>query len=71
MVAALSISTHAPLAGRDEKGWNTWGGYHDISTHAPLAGRDMPTIPLCERICISTHAPLAGRDGQTMTCLRS
>ena len=35
----VSISTHAPLAGRDEKSAPTTGITY-ISTHAPLAGRD-------------------------------
>ena len=33
------ISTHAPLAGRDEIQHVTYI-FQDISTHAPLAGRD-------------------------------
>ena len=35
----VSISTHAPLAGRDDLKAAGDGGYQ-ISTHAPLAGRD-------------------------------
>nr|DAV55627.1 MAG TPA: hypothetical protein [Caudoviricetes sp.] len=56
------ISTHAPLAGRDDlvvAGSQTEG----ISTHAPLAGRDRNGEPVAWTTKISTHAPLAGRDG--------
>ena len=58
----IKISTHAPLAGRDER-----AGFQDvanikISTHAPLAGRDYDPSPLFWFYYISTHAPLAGRD---------
>ena len=35
----MSISTHAPLAGRDDKK-KRWVLDYLISTHAPLAGRD-------------------------------
>ena len=60
------ISTHAPLAGRDDDRTNRYG-YRDISTHAPLAGRDsIEDFELMHRMIISTHAPLAGRDGKTV-----
>ena len=40
MSEANVISTHTPLAGRDEKrGTNTM--HYRISTHTPLAGRDL------------------------------
>ena len=57
-----SISTHAPLAGRDIMDW--FGDtFFIISTHAPLAGRDNWGYELiCHPMVISTHAPLAGRD---------
>ena len=35
-----NISTHAPLAGRDNYGRESSGEGYGISTHAPLAGRD-------------------------------
>ena len=35
------ISTHAPLAGRDDNLKLGYGGTKEISTHAPLAGRDV------------------------------
>ena len=61
----LGISTHAPLAGRDEfRGDDR--KTDTISTHAPLAGRDK--LHSCEHTThstISTHAPLAGRDKMT------
>ena len=56
-----SISTHAPLAGRDRltvKARVRAG----ISTHAPLAGRDGKIYVDKDKKLISTHAPLAGRD---------
>ena len=57
-----SISTHTPLAGRDDVGISAVTVVGDISTHTPLAGRDdsPPRILLLCRI--STHTPLAGRD---------
>ena len=56
------ISTHTPLAGRDN------GSLHNdnetkISTHTPLAGRDLaPVAQAYIAHLISTHTPLAGRD---------
>ena len=37
---AYDISTHAPLAGRDDHRKVACGALYGISTHAPLAGRD-------------------------------
>ena len=59
----LSISTHAPLAGRDE-GAVRHPRHRRISTHAPLAGRDRHKDGRCGVVPISTHAPLAGRDAR-------
>ena len=57
-----SISTHAPLAGRDG-GVDVSPMSDEISTHAPLAGRDgIPAGHGGSVLPISTHAPLAGRD---------
>ena len=57
-----SISTHAPLAGRDPARSRAFSGF-GISTHAPLAGRDHVRAANRSPIGnISTHAPLAGRD---------
>ena len=63
-----SISTHAPLAGRDRKS-------HSISYVPPVF---QPTRPLRGATChrdrynaqrdISTHAPLAGRDLFVANC---
>ena len=59
------ISTHAPLAGRDDNLRTVWK-FNVISTHAPLAGRDVETeTPTPQDEPISTHAPLAGRDWET------
>ena len=55
------ISTHAPLAGRDDKRTREQRKA-DISTHAPLAGRDALVLFFSALSLISTHAPLAGRD---------
>ncbi len=56
------ISTHAPLAGRDNDSQVIFA-LHLISTHAPLAGRDSGlSVIFCAGSPISTHAPLAGRD---------
>ena len=56
------ISTHAPLAGRDQPGRQLFGHVLTISTHAPLAGRDPVGRLDALEVLISTHAPLAGRD---------
>ena len=60
-VCRLIISTHAPLAGRDNVSADVIF-IRQISTHAPLAGRDRETMSSVSRLLISTHAPLAGRD---------
>ena len=59
----IVISTHAPLAGRDDGSAPQRLITRQISTHAPLAGRDLDAA-LCAPglLAISTHAPLAGRD---------
>ena len=60
---ARQISTHAPLAGRDEIRTESNQLAYWISTHAPLAGRDDGHVVRNEfALHISTHAPLAGRD---------
>ena len=58
----LGISTHAPLAGRDECHHMVDVKGNAISTHAPLAGRDQSYRKYYHLYTISTHAPLAGRD---------
>ena len=40
IAAAINISIHAPLAGRDQKGGKRIEQAKKISTLAPLAGRD-------------------------------
>ena len=67
LVAAVAllevrISTHAPLAGRDQVLPDAVKENKNISTHAPLAGRDLCSESSCLESLISTHAPLAGRD---------
>ena len=63
--AAVLISTHAPLAGRDVLDQMSIGYVAQISTHAPLAGRDVTDDFFLPSKQISTHAPLAGRDQRT------
>ena len=55
------ISTHTPLAGRDEANARYLEKL-SISTHTPLAGRDRSLFLLPLNLLISTHTPLAGRD---------
>ena len=59
---SASISTHTPLAGRDNSIAVDWND-DIISTHTPLAGRDEVKIVSDGANKISTHTPLAGRDG--------
>ena len=57
------ISTHTPLARRDQLALDRVGDAFDISTHTPHAGRDV--VDPCYHLvnfCISTHTPHAGRD---------
>ena len=55
------ISTHTPLAGRDQ--WRNLALTScRISTHTPLAGRDGLFPTDSNDKTISTHTPLAGRD---------
>ena len=60
---ARLISTHASLAGRDNRADGA-SGRGEISTHASLAGRDLIIPPIAADGEISTHASLAGRDGR-------
>ena len=63
----IGISTHAPLAGRDQETVEGDVKEIKISTHAPLAGRDPRSRDkLIGQPRISTHAPLAGRDCQQL-----
>ena len=43
------ISTHAPLAGRDDVLFGQIG-FLEISTHAPLAGRDSKSVQITMHI---------------------
>ena len=61
LLEAVIISTHTPLAGRDDMLTDILG-LVSISTHTPLAGRDIFGDLLPGRYAISTHTPLAGRD---------
>ena len=55
------ISTHTPLAGRDDVD-RVRKEIMKISTHTPLAGRDKSIVGVSIVWIISTHTPLAGRD---------
>ena len=58
-----TISTHTPLAGRDQNESEYDVAEVAISTHTPLAGRDARTAAGQQNdAAISTHTPLAGRD---------
>ena len=63
----VKISTHAPLAGRDDLDAKAADSQPEISTHAPLAGRDGFVLRGLWDGGISTHAPLAGRDEQVIS----
>ena len=68
LVVILAISTHTPLAGRDEMMARVVPrGF--ISTHTPLAGRDPNDPAIGAQYLISTHTPLAGRDTATPSLL--
>ena len=56
------ISTHTPLARRDEVCEDAEVCGDAISTHTPLARRDAPMGIKQQNIRISTHTPLARRD---------
>ena len=58
----ISISTHAPLAGRDWRGGATVARHALFQPTRPLRGATCTHIKLGHNGCISTHAPLAGRD---------
>ena len=61
-----SISTHAPLAGRDALLWSK-SEHHRISTHAPLAGRDGRPSP--HRWSSSSFQPTRPLRGATFLSL--
>ena len=57
-----SISTHAPLAGRDNMTYAEWAGWKKFQPTRPLRGATYELITGSWESGISTHAPLAGRD---------
>ena len=63
--AVLDISTHAPLAGRDNSACWLVSKSRDFNPRAPCGARRMAQETKARPGLISTHAPLAGRD-----CLR-
>ena len=58
------ISTHAPLAGRDQKLTHPSNHLGEISTHAPLAGRDGKRC--CLTLLISVFQPTRPLRGATV-----
>ena len=55
------ISTHAPLAGRDNRRGNSPAHFYDFNPRAPCGARRDQARDATGN-AISTHAPLAGRD---------
>ena len=56
------ISTHAPLAGRDDGAFLRWSSEQKFQPTRPLRGATSDLIQATQITNISTHAPLAGRD---------
>ena len=56
------ISTHTPLAGRDQFLLSSCPIIQNFYSHAPCGARLLGGIHLTVCPCISTHTPLAGRD---------
>ena len=65
-ICFLNISTHTPLARRDEIVVHS-KPQQEISTHTPLARRDPKVIKRMRPASISTHTPLARRDNHSLT----
>ena len=63
MIASVtSISTHAPLAGRDGFAGQITRVNGNFNPRAPCGARQIQRLHSQRAILISTHAPLAGRD---------
>ena len=62
------ISTHAPLAGRDELRNFLCQRQRNFNPRAPCGARLYGEFSLALVVCISTHAPLAGRDDLDFDC---
>ena len=68
--SANLISTHTPLAGRDQNG-RTVVHHAKISTHTPLAGRDFwCDIWISAAKHFNSHAPCGARPAQSVSCRR-
>ena len=66
------ISTHTPLAGRDDRGSECLSCHWRFLLTRPSRGATRNAIPSSIRpIFISTHTPLAGRDLQRIGALRN
>ena len=63
-VSIHTISTHAPLAGRDVNRLRGQPQERDFNPRAPCGARRHNNIKTKVETGISTHAPLAGRDGR-------
>ena len=59
---ACRISTHTPLAGRDEPGGHRLGKFLEFQLTRPSRGVTITTLGGNDESTISTHTPLAGRD---------
>ena len=58
----ISISIHAPRAGRDHAASPISGRARHFNPRAPCGARLLHSIPRFGDFCISIHAPRAGRD---------
>src|SRR5699024_8644921 len=56
------ISTHTPLAGRDQEAHRAREILNNFYSHAPCGARQCSTQHSSGNRCISPHTPLAGRD---------
>ena len=58
----MTISTHAPLAGRDGRSFGSKSKNDEFQPTRPLRGATLHSLRCNHALQISTHAPLAGRD---------
>ena len=58
----IDISTHAPLAGRDDRFSASISNWRYFNPRAPCGARRDGVLDVVQAVGISTHAPLAGRD---------
>ena len=65
----MSISTHTPLAGRDEYPLDCFGYYSPFLLTRPLRDVTETAEQPQPETAISTHTPLAGRDADNISNL--